>query len=172
MLHGVLPGKEFSVFHVQTLNRLFSASWDLFSVEYVESSFLLGLLSFVALGFNRSCFMEMVCMVITFFHHALISFDLGVFISTCAILHTGPCDIWLLTRVAYRPTGGVAIAILFFFLKLNPHKRRSFQEHISDFDFVGLFLIVTGVVCLLVGLNNGTTSCKLQYSALRLTMNL
>jgi membrane-bound ClpP family serine protease len=71
----------------------------------------------------------------------------------------------LTDRVSWRwcfyinlPTGGVAIALLVFFLKLNPHKRRSFRDHMSDFDFIGLFLMIGGVVCLLIGLNNGTTS--------------
>ncbi|TFK42411.1 major facilitator superfamily domain-containing protein [Crucibulum laeve] len=51
------------------------------------------------------------------------------------------------------PTGAVAAAILFFFLNLNPHQGRTFKEHVSEFDFVGLGLIVAGVVCLLVGFN-------------------
>ena len=50
--------------------------------------------------------------------------------------------------------------ILFFFLNLNPHKRRTFREIMSDFDFLGLFLIVGGVLCLLIGLNSGQTSCQ------------
>ena len=52
------------------------------------------------------------------------------------------------------------MVILFFFLNLNPHKRRTFREHLSDFDFLGLFLIVGGVLCLLIGLNSGQTSCQ------------
>ncbi|KAG1756595.1 MFS general substrate transporter [Suillus paluster] len=56
------------------------------------------------------------------------------------------------------PTGGVAGALLFFFLNLNPHQGRPFREHIQEFDFVGLFLIVTGVVCLLVGFNSSETT--------------
>jgi hypothetical protein len=52
------------------------------------------------------------------------------------------------------------MAILFFFLNLNPHKGRTFHEHVSDFDFLGLFLIVGGVLCLLIGLNSGQTSCQ------------
>jgi len=50
------------------------------------------------------------------------------------------------------------MVILFFFLNLNPHKGRTFREHVSDFDFLGLFLIVGGVLCLLIGLNSGQTS--------------
>ncbi|KAJ7062899.1 major facilitator superfamily domain-containing protein [Mycena amicta] len=49
------------------------------------------------------------------------------------------------------PTGGVAGLLLFFFLNLNPHKGRTLREHASQFDFVGLFLLVGGVLCLLLG---------------------
>lgn len=58
-----------------------------------------------------------------------------------------------------RPTGGIAGVLLFFFLNLNPHQGRTFREHIAEFDFVGLILIVAGVICLLVGFNNSETSC-------------
>ncbi|KAF9651438.1 MFS general substrate transporter [Thelephora ganbajun] len=51
------------------------------------------------------------------------------------------------------PTAGVAGLLLFFFLNLNPHQGRSFREHVREFDFIGLGLIVVGVVCLLIGLN-------------------
>ncbi|KAK0483776.1 MFS general substrate transporter [Armillaria novae-zelandiae] len=51
------------------------------------------------------------------------------------------------------PTGGVAALILFFFLNLNPHPGRSLREHAREFDFMGLGLIVAGVVCLLIGFN-------------------
>ncbi|KAG0705977.1 MFS general substrate transporter [Suillus ampliporus] len=56
------------------------------------------------------------------------------------------------------PTGGLAGALLFFFLNLNPHEGRPFREHIQEFDFVGLFVIVTGVVCLLIGFNSSETT--------------
>ncbi|KAF7318123.1 Membrane transporter [Mycena chlorophos] len=49
------------------------------------------------------------------------------------------------------PTGGVAGLMLFFFLNLNPHKGRSFREHVQQFDFGGLILFVGGVVVLLLG---------------------
>ncbi|KAH8109974.1 MFS general substrate transporter [Phellopilus nigrolimitatus] len=68
-------------------------------------------------------------------------------------------------RVSWRwcfwfnlPTGGVAMIVLFFFLNLNPHKGRPLKEHIAEFDFLGLFLIVGGVVCLLLGFNFSETS--------------
>ncbi|KAJ7755212.1 MFS amino acid permease [Mycena metata] len=51
------------------------------------------------------------------------------------------------------PTGGVAGALLFFFLNLNPHHGKSWREHVREFDFVGLFLFIGGVVCLLLGFN-------------------
>jgi hypothetical protein len=53
----------------------------------------------------------------------------------------------------------VAAAILFFFLNLNPHKGRTFREHVADFDFVGLFLIISGTILLLIGFNFSQTSC-------------
>ncbi|KAG2367444.1 MFS general substrate transporter [Suillus spraguei] len=56
------------------------------------------------------------------------------------------------------PTGGVAGAVLFFFLNLNPHEGRPFRDHIREFDFVGLFLIITGVICLLVGFDSSETT--------------
>ncbi|TFK76316.1 MFS general substrate transporter [Pluteus cervinus] len=56
------------------------------------------------------------------------------------------------------PTGGVAAAILFFFLNLNPHEGRPLKQHLEEFDFVGLFLIVVGVVCLLIGFNQSEIS--------------
>ncbi|KAJ7285974.1 MFS general substrate transporter [Mycena rebaudengoi] len=56
------------------------------------------------------------------------------------------------------PTGGVAAALLFFFLNLNPRPRLTFKQHNREFDYVGLGLIVSGVVCLLVGFNSSETS--------------
>lgn len=56
------------------------------------------------------------------------------------------------------PTGGVAFAILFFFLNLNPHHGKTFRQHVAEFDFIGLFLIVGGVVCILIGFNFSETS--------------
>jgi hypothetical protein len=58
-----------------------------------------------------------------------------------------------------RPTGGLAGVLLFFFLNLNPHQGRPFRDHIREFDFAGLFAIVTGVVCLLLGFNSSETTC-------------
>lgn len=62
--------------------------------------------------------------------------------------------------ISFSPTGGVAFALLFFFLNLNPHHGKSLREHINEFDFLGLLLIIGGVVCLLIGFNFSETSCE------------
>lgn len=57
------------------------------------------------------------------------------------------------------PTGGIAAALLFFFLHLNPVKhQKTFRQHVAEFDFLGLFLIIAGVVCLLIGFNQSEVS--------------
>jgi EmrB/QacA subfamily drug resistance transporter len=56
------------------------------------------------------------------------------------------------------PTGGVAGVILFYFLNLNPHKGMTLQQHLNEFDFLGLGLLIGGTVCVLIGLNSGETS--------------
>ncbi|KAL6310351.1 major facilitator superfamily domain-containing protein [Sparassis latifolia] len=56
-------------------------------------------------------------------------------------------------KLSYRPTGGLALALLFIFLNLNPHHGRPLREHLREFDFVGLILIIVGVVLLLLGFN-------------------
>ena len=58
-----------------------------------------------------------------------------------------------------RPFGGLAAAIIFFFLKLNPHKGKTIPEHVHEFDFLGLVLVVGGVICVLIGFNHSTISC-------------
>ncbi|KAJ4487828.1 MFS amino acid permease [Lentinula aciculospora] len=55
------------------------------------------------------------------------------------------------------PTGGVAALILFFFLNLNSKPHKSFKAHVGEFDFIGLGLIIAGVVCLLIGFNSSET---------------
>jgi MFS family permease len=62
------------------------------------------------------------------------------------------------------PTGGVAAALLFFFLNLNPHQGRTLKQHLHEFDFIGLFLIVSGIVILLLGFNESGTSCENLWS--------
>ncbi|KAG2111720.1 major facilitator superfamily domain-containing protein [Suillus discolor] len=56
------------------------------------------------------------------------------------------------------PTGGLAGILLFFFLNLNPHQGRPFRDHLRELDFVGLFVIVIGVICLLIGFNSSETT--------------
>ncbi|KAH7929621.1 MFS general substrate transporter [Leucogyrophana mollusca] len=56
------------------------------------------------------------------------------------------------------PTGGVAGALLFFFLNLNPHQKKPVRDYVREFDFIGLFSFIGGVVCLLVGFNFSQTS--------------
>ncbi|KAJ7209100.1 major facilitator superfamily domain-containing protein [Mycena rebaudengoi] len=60
---------------------------------------------------------------------------------------------WRWTFWINLPTGGVAGLLLFFFLNLNPHHGKPFMDHLREFDFVGLFLIVGGVLMLLLGFN-------------------
>ncbi|KAF5327370.1 hypothetical protein D9619_004462 [Psilocybe cf. subviscida] len=68
------------------------------------------------------------------------------------------------------PTGGIAAALIFFFLNLNPHKGRSLKEHVADFDFVGLFLIVAGLVMLLLGFNESQTSWSSKQTIVLLVL--
>ncbi|KAG2756045.1 MFS general substrate transporter [Suillus brevipes Sb2] len=68
------------------------------------------------------------------------------------------------------PTGGLAGALLFFFLNLNPHQGRPFRDHIREFDFVGLFVIVSGVVCLLIGFNSSETTWQSAETIALLTV--
>ena len=60
-----------------------------------------------------------------------------------------------------RPIGVIAGIIIFSFLNLNPHQGMTLQQqqHMNQFDFPGLALLMSGVVCILIGLNNGETSC-------------
>ncbi|KAF8342225.1 major facilitator superfamily domain-containing protein [Cantharellus anzutake] len=55
------------------------------------------------------------------------------------------------------PSGGLA-AFLLLFLRLNPHQQRTIKQHVRTFDFLGLFLMVTGVVLLLLGFNSSQSS--------------
>ncbi|KAI0030373.1 MFS amino acid permease [Vararia minispora EC-137] len=57
------------------------------------------------------------------------------------------------------PTGGAAFLVLFFALNLNPHHSgMTFRQHVAQFDFIGLSLLVASVVCLLIGFNQGEQS--------------
>lgn len=48
--------------------------------------------------------------------------------------------------------------LLVLFLNLNPTPRRSFKSYVDKFDFLGLFLIVSGVVAFLIGFHYSETS--------------
>ncbi|KAF8843669.1 MFS general substrate transporter [Paxillus ammoniavirescens] len=56
------------------------------------------------------------------------------------------------------PTGGLAVVFLFVFLNVNPHQKRPLRDQVAELDFIGLFGLVAGTVCLLMGFNFGQTS--------------
>lgn len=49
----------------------------------------------------------------------------------------------------------MALAVLVFSLKLNAHQPVTLASFISQFDFLGLLLVVSGLVLLLVGFSFG-----------------
>ncbi|CAE6445742.1 putative transporter C3H1,06c [Rhizoctonia solani AG-1 IB] len=55
------------------------------------------------------------------------------------------------------PTGGLAVLALLR-LRLNPTPKKPFSHYVAEFDFLGLFLIMSGVVLLLVGFNSGESN--------------
>ncbi|KAG8899630.1 hypothetical protein FRB99_006526, partial [Tulasnella sp. 403] len=69
------------------------------------------------------------------------------------------------------PTGGLA-AFLLLRLHLNPVPRQSLRTHIANFDFIGLFLIIGAVVCLLVGFNQSETSWKSASTIALITVSV
>ncbi|KWU45775.1 MFS general substrate transporter [Rhodotorula sp. JG-1b] len=56
------------------------------------------------------------------------------------------------------PCGAIALALLVFFLKLNPPNPPKLSFLLSNFDFAGLGLLVSGLVVLLVGFTSGEAS--------------
>ncbi|SCZ92353.1 BZ3500_MvSof-1268-A1-R1_Chr5-2g07802 [Microbotryum saponariae] len=58
------------------------------------------------------------------------------------------------------PTGGIALLVLIFYLNLNPHKTAPIADLVRTFDFLGLGLIVGGLILLLVGFSSGEVSWK------------
>ncbi|OCB92162.1 MFS general substrate transporter [Sanghuangporus baumii] len=56
------------------------------------------------------------------------------------------------------PLGGLALVLLFFFLHLNPAKRRTIREAASAFNFVGLSLLTSGIILFLFGLEDANTA--------------
>jgi hypothetical protein len=53
------------------------------------------------------------------------------------------------------PTGGFALLLLIFFLKLNPHEPPKFAHFLATFDFLGLALLMSGIILLCVGFTSG-----------------
>lgn len=53
------------------------------------------------------------------------------------------------------PVGAFALAVLAYFLKLNPHDPPSGRQLLAEFDFLGLFLLTVGLVVLLFGFSSG-----------------
>ena len=97
-------------------------------------------------------------------HHLSVSLThcmIGASSSICEI-HWVSMRYIVLTTVllCHRPTGGLAFGVLYFFLHLNPHKGKSFRQHVREFDFVGLILFIGGVVCILIGFNYSETRCQ------------
>ncbi|KAI0273327.1 MFS general substrate transporter [Gloeopeniophorella convolvens] len=68
------------------------------------------------------------------------------------------------------PTGGIAGFILFWFLNLNPHRGMTLRQHMAQFDFIGLGLLMAGVVCVLLGLNSGETNWSSSETIALLTV--
>lgn len=64
------------------------------------------------------------------------------------------------SHLRYRPTGCISGAILFFFLNLNSHQGMSLRHHLNQFDFLGLTLLMSGIVCILLGLDSGDNGSK------------
>ncbi|GAA5960413.1 hypothetical protein JCM3765_007503 [Sporobolomyces pararoseus] len=56
------------------------------------------------------------------------------------------------------PVGAFALAVLAYFLKLNPHNPPSARQMLAEFDFLGLFLLIVGLVVLLFGFTFGETN--------------
>ncbi|KAI5122887.1 hypothetical protein M0805_003338 [Coniferiporia weirii] len=82
-------------------------------------------------------------------------------------------------RVSWRwcfwvnlPTGGAAAIVLFIFLNLNPHHGRPLRDHVAEFDFAGLGLIVSGVVCLLLGFNFAESSWSTPQTIALITIGV
>ena len=88
----------------------------------------------------------------------LTNYGTGASSLTCA--KSASATSFFASDLSSSPTGGIAFAILWFFLNLNPHHGKSLREHLAEFDFLGLALIVGGVVLILIGFNFSETSCK------------
>ncbi|KIK97458.1 hypothetical protein PAXRUDRAFT_10179 [Paxillus rubicundulus Ve08.2h10] len=56
------------------------------------------------------------------------------------------------------PTGGLAAVLLFVFLNVNPHQEQPLRDQVAELDFIGLFGLIAGAVCLLTGFSFSQTS--------------
>jgi hypothetical protein len=111
-------------------------------------------------GIDWSCLVEMV----RYLHPLLFIYADIIrrcfYVNLCVSLYLSCSYYWIL-RQWLRPTGGVALVLLFFTLHLNPPKHnKTFRQHVAEFDFFGLFLILAGVICVLIGFNQSELSCR------------
>ncbi|KAI0031591.1 MFS general substrate transporter [Vararia minispora EC-137] len=67
------------------------------------------------------------------------------------------------------PTAGIAFVVLFFSLHVSPRRGMNFRQHLAEFDFAGLILLVGGVVCLCLGLNRGEKDWSSPWTITLLT---
>lgn len=56
------------------------------------------------------------------------------------------------------PIGGIAFSVLFFFLNLNQHERKSAREVYKSFDTTGYLLVLTAIVIFLLGFTFAETN--------------
>jgi len=68
------------------------------------------------------------------------------------------------------PIGAITGAILLFFLCLNRVQKKTFKQHLAEFDFLGLVLITGGVALLVVGFNSGETNWSSALSIATLSV--
>ena len=73
--------------------------------------------------------------------------------------------------VVSRPTGGVAAAILFSFLNLNPHEKRPIRDQLAELDVIALISFVAGIVCLLIGFDFSQTTCECDLRGVAMRTN-
>ncbi|KAF8739651.1 MFS general substrate transporter, partial [Rhizoctonia solani] len=78
----------------------------------------------------------------------------GVFADKGASFHGGG-----VSGLQNLPTGGLA-ALALIRLRLNPTPKKPLSQYVAEFDFLGLFLIMSGVVLLLVGFNSGESNWR------------
>lgn len=54
----------------------------------------------------------------------------------------------------------MAAAVLLFCLNVPKNRKKTFSQHVREFDIIGLLCIMGGTASILVGLNNGTQKWK------------